>query len=68
MFDTSHPWFRPLWRRVSVCVVTGGWGLFEFSTGSIGWAMIFLALAGWCVWSLLVTYSPDSTKSDDGKH
>ena len=56
MFDVSKPWYRPLWRRLAVAFVTLGWGAFEFANGNQGWAVLFLAIGAWVVWSLLLTY------------
>ncbi|PWR04560.1 hypothetical protein DKT77_00920 [Meridianimarinicoccus roseus] len=66
MFDTGHPWFRPLWRRVVLALVTGGWALVELAGGNTGWALVFMALAGWVVWALLVTYAPEGGAAGNG--
>ncbi|WP_092689424.1 hypothetical protein [Tranquillimonas rosea] len=67
MFDTTHPWFRPLWVRIVLLAVTAGWGLVELSAGNAGWALLFLALAAWVTWALFVTYTPgpDTTDTPD---
>lgn len=41
LIDASHPFFRPLWRRVAVVVACLGWGLLELLSGSPGWAILF---------------------------
>lgn len=67
MFDTSHAWFRPLWIRVLLLALSGGWGLVELATGSPGFAVIFLGIAGWVLWALFLTYAPaEQTREDDG--
>lgn len=67
MFDTAHPWFRPLWVRVLLLAVTGGWGLLELVSDSPGWAVLFLGIAGWVIWALFLTYEPpDQTTDDEG--
>lgn len=65
MFDNSHPWFRQLWVRVLLLAVTGGWGLMELLTGSPGWAMLFLGVAGWVIWALFLNYAPPGQDTDD---
>jgi hypothetical protein len=65
MFDFSHPFFRPLWRRVVIVAVALGWALFEAVTGSPGWALIFGALGAVALWGLLIAYErPRSAKED----
>ena len=39
--DPNHPFFRPLWVRILCVVLTLGWALFELSTGSVFWAILF---------------------------
>ncbi|WAP66756.1 hypothetical protein [Jiella pelagia] len=64
MFDSKHPWFRPLWRRLLILAIAGGWGVFELVTGNPGWALIFLALAGWVLWSLVIAYDPNENSGN----
>ncbi len=65
MFDFSHPFFRPLWRRIVIVAVALGWALFEAVTGSPGWALIFGALGAVALWGLLIAYEgPRSAKED----
>ena len=58
MFDLDDPFFRPLWLRLAVCVVTLGWGVVELVTGSPGFAMLFLALGAYAGWRFFVTFNP----------
>lgn len=48
--------FRPLWRRVIVVAIAGGWAVVELSAGEPIWAAIAAAVAAWGVWSLLLRY------------
>lgn len=63
MFDTSHPFYRPLWRRIALFAVTAGWGAVEFAGGAAGWAVLFWGAAGWIGWALLITYRPEPAAS-----
>lgn len=55
----DHPFYRPLWRRVAICVVTIAWAVFEFAWSGDGfWQMIAGATAAYCVWAFLIAYKP----------
>jgi hypothetical protein len=45
LFDFHHPFFDPLWVRVLTVCVCMGWGLYEFATGAVFWAVIFCGVA-----------------------
>lgn len=50
MFDFTHPFFEPLWRRIVIFLICMGWGAFEFATGAPFWGTVFMgagAFAGW---------------------
>ena len=70
ILDPTHPFFKPLWRRVAIVAVTLGWAGFEFSTTSVLWGMLFGALGVYCLLQLIVFYDPaasrDETDSEDG--
>jgi hypothetical protein len=38
----------------------------ELAGGNTGWALVFMALAGWVVWALLVTYAPKGGAAGNG--
>ncbi len=61
--DPDHPFFRPLWRRLLVVGLCLAWALLEFSGGSTGWALLFLAIGLYSGWVLLVAWAP---KDSDG--
>ncbi len=46
MFDTRHEFFRPLWVRLLVLAVAGGWAGVEFWRGDLLWGVIFAVFAG----------------------
>lgn len=55
----DDPRYRPLWLRILVVGICIGWGLFELSTGAVGFAMLFLAAGGYVAWRFFVTFAPD---------
>ncbi|MBY5934132.1 hypothetical protein KUV51_14075 [Tateyamaria omphalii] len=58
----DHEFFAKPWRRyltVAVCVL---WGLFELSTGAVGWAMFILGIGGYAQWQFSKV---DWSKYDD---
>ncbi|WP_435168228.1 hypothetical protein [Falsirhodobacter sp. 1013] len=57
-FDPDHPALRPLWVRLLIIGVAVGWAGVEFANGSVTWGVLFLAVGGWAVWALLITYRP----------
>ena len=64
MFDLQVPFFVPLWRRVLFVVVCLGWAIFEFVTGSPGWAILFGAAGLWCVYQFFVVWDPKDENID----
>ena len=60
MFDFSHPFFRPLWLRVSITLVFLGWGPLETQLGSPRLAVVSLGLWAICGYKLLLAYQPPS--------
>lgn len=54
MFDFSHSFFRPMWRRTFVVCLCVGWGLFEFIMGSVFWGSLFIGFAGMSFWKLFI--------------
>lgn len=59
LLDASHPFFRPLWRRMVVTGVCSGWALVELAWGSPVWALIFGAMAALCIWEFFVAWEKD---------
>lgn len=56
MFNFDDPKFRPLWVRVALVLTCLGWGSFEALTGAPFWAVLFLGLAGFLSWRLLIAF------------
>jgi len=51
-----HPWFAPLYRRVAVVAVCVVWLALEAYAGEQVWTFIAVAVTGYAVWSLLISY------------
>lgn len=54
MFDFSHAFFRPRWRRIALVVFCMGWGVFELTNSAPIWAAIFFGFAGMSFWKLFL--------------
>jgi hypothetical protein len=60
-FDLAHPWLKPLWVRCCIVLVCFGWAAVEWITGAPGWAIVFGAGGGYCLYAFFL--SPH--RSDD---
>ena len=58
MKDAEHPFFRPLWRRITIVVVCALWAALEFWAEEPFWGMIALGFAGYGAWQFLIDYKP----------
>ncbi len=67
LFDMDHDWLRPLWVRVLLVAVAGGWGIFEWINEQHVWAVIFLVMAGYAFWSFFLAPKPrgEADRPDD---
>jgi hypothetical protein len=61
-FNLQRPFFRPLFPRVATFAIAAGWALFEFGTGSPGWAVMFGAIAVWCGYQFFIIFDPENYK------
>lgn len=50
LVDPYHSFFLSYWRRVVVVVVFVGWGLYEFSSNSPLWGMLFGGAGLYCAY------------------
>ena len=66
MFDASHPFYRPLWRRVAIVAITAGWAVIEYRNDAPIWALLFAAISAWCAWFFFVVYK-DAGPGADGQ-
>jgi len=62
MFDSSHPFYRPLWRRVAIVAFTAGWALIEYRNQAPVWALLFAVVSAWCAWFFFVVYEDKNPK------
>lgn len=58
LFDFNDPFFRPLWLRVAIVAVAGGWGIFEFATGAPFWGVLFCGAAVAAFHGLFIAFDP----------
>ena len=68
MFDASHPFYRPLWRRVAIVAFTAVWALVEYRNDAPIWAALFAAISAWCAWFFFVVYEDATPKGDRRNH
>jgi hypothetical protein len=62
IIDTSHPFYRPLWRRVFIVALCAVWALFEAVYGDKFFMMLLGALAAYSFAVLIVRYEPPVEK------
>jgi len=58
LIDTSHSFYRPLWRRIAVVAFCAGWTIVELVGNQPFWAVISGALAVYTAYVLLLTFRP----------
>ncbi len=63
--DASHPFFRPLWRRIAVVAVCAAWTVVELTVGDPMWAIMTGAIGAYAAWVFLIAYkpAPDGTQA-----
>lgn len=64
ILDPTHPFFKPLWRRVLSVVMPAAWGGVELLNGATGWAMIFFGAAAYAAYELLFMYDQTMQKAE----
>jgi len=64
--DHEHPFFRPLWRRMSVVVVSSTKDIWEVMIGREGlWTALAVGMTAYAAWTFLITYpKPDEQKKE----
>ena len=65
--DSTHPFFRPLWRRIATLAVCVGWAGFEVIWGEPIWALAAVGLFAYGFWTLIVKFAPDSNPAPSDK-
>lgn len=56
--QTNPPWMRPIAVRAGLCILPALWACFEAWTGATNWALLFLGLSLYGVWTLIIRYKP----------
>jgi hypothetical protein len=57
----THPFYRPLWRRLAIVGSIAAWTAVElFYSQSPFWSMLAVALLLYCTWVFLITYPKPS--------
>lgn len=67
LLDPTHPFFKPLWRRVLTVVLPALWGGVEALNQSWGWALLFLGAAAYAAYELLVMYDRSIAEAEAKK-
>ena len=61
IIDESHPFYRPLWRRVTLVAVLAGWTAFEvFITQQPLWMLVAGGLFAYTAWIFLISWKDSS--------
>ena len=67
MFDNSHPWFAPLYRRVLIVAVCFLWLVIEAIAEEPLWQIVAFAVLAYAIWAFLWKYEPPKDASGDPK-
>lgn len=54
--NQDHPFFRPLWRRGAIVIVTALWCLVEAYHGQTTWVYLTGAVCAYAIWTFFITY------------
>jgi len=53
----DHPFYRPLWRRLAIIAVAGGWTAFEILwSGNAMWMVIAAGFLLYSLWVFLIAW------------
>ncbi len=64
ILDPTHPFFKPLWRRILCVVLPLAWSGVEYSNGATGWAMVFVVAGLYAGYELLFMYEHTMKKAE----
>jgi hypothetical protein len=63
LIEPGHPFYKPLWRRITIVAVCALWLIFEvFVSKSSFWIMIAGALLVYTGWTLLFAWKDEAPK------
>ena len=63
-FDLQDPFYKPLWIRVLITLMSLGWAVVEISQGEVFWAILFGSLGVYCAHQFFIAFNP---REPDGK-
>jgi len=58
MFGLEDKFFRPVWIRIVVVAACVAWGAFEYVSGSLEWAALFIGVGAYAAYRLFITFNP----------
>ena len=64
ILDPTHPFFKPLWRRILCVVLPLAWAGVEYGNGATGWAMVFIVSGLYAGYELLFMYDHTMKKAE----
>lgn len=64
--EAEHPFYRPLWIRISLTSVLVAWTALEWARGEPFWGIMTSAAAVWAIWTFFLTYDPDAAGKPAG--
>ena len=67
LLDPTHPFFKPLWRRVLTVVLPALWGGVEVWNQAWGWAIMFLGAAAYAAYELFIIYDRSIAEAEAAK-
>lgn len=65
MNDQTHPFLRPLWRRIVLVGICVAWSALEFATGSPFWGTLAGGMAALGAYQFLIAYKPGDDAAPD---
>ena len=60
LLDTSHPFFRPAWRRYVIVALTFAWAGVEWSNDHRIWAYLFAGIGGYLAYHLIIAWRDEA--------
>ena len=64
ILDPTHPFFKPLWRRILCVVLPLAWAGVEYWNGATGWTMVFVVAGLYAGYELLRMYDHTMKKAE----
>jgi hypothetical protein len=62
--ELRHPFFRPLWRRITLIAVLAGWTVVEATAGNPVWALLMAGIGIYSSYVFFIDFIlPDDEKA-----